>query len=252
MPRRASAPPTDVPFLPDKTIEQETALLLAEFCAEQRAIVAPPIPIDDIIELHLKLTFEISDLQRLFHVADVHGAIWINDGRLAVDQSLDPDQNPRKLGRYRFTLGHETGHWRLHRTHYLKNEAQRALFDKQSNAPAYICRSNQKPRVEWQADQFSAYLLMPREMVLKAWEQHRGSLDPVTLDDLRARESEIVAAETSRRGRLDRDRESLDNAMLDWCGLPLAKLFEVSPEAMRIRLESLGLLVRKKEKMLFE
>jgi hypothetical protein len=110
MPRRASAPKTEVPFLTDKAIEQEAALLLAEFCAQQKPIVAPPIPIDEIIELHLKLTFEISDLQDLFHVADVHGAIWINERRLAVDQSLDPSQNPRKLGRYRFTLGHETGH----------------------------------------------------------------------------------------------------------------------------------------------
>ena len=252
MSRRVSAPKTEVPYLTDKAIEEEAALLLAEFCAQQRPVVVPPIPIDDIIELHLKLTFEISDLQGLFRVADVHGAIWINDGRLAVDQSLDPDRNPRKLGRYRFTLGHETGHWRLHRMHYLKNEAQRALFDKQSDAPAYICRSNQKPRVEWQADQFSAYLLMPREMVLNAWGQHRSSLDPITLDDLRAKESEIIAAETSRRGRLDTDRESLDNAMLDWYGLPLAKLFEVSPEAMRIRLETLRLLVRRKERSLFE
>jgi Zn-dependent peptidase ImmA (M78 family) len=252
MSRRASAPPTEVPFLTDKVIEEESALLLAEFCAQQRPIMAPPIPIDDIIELHLKLTFEISDLQGLFRVADVHGAIWINDGRLAVDQSLDPDRNPRKLGRYRFTLGHETGHWRLHRTHYLNNEAQRALFDKQSDAPAYICRSNQKPRVEQQADRFSAFLLMPRSMVLKAWEQHRGSLDPMSLDDLRAKESEIIAAESSRRGRLNTDRESLDNAMLDWYGLPLAKLFEVSPEAMRIRLETLKLLVRKKDRSLFE
>jgi hypothetical protein len=252
MSRRASAPKTEVPFLTDKAIEEEAALLLSEYCAQHKPIVAPPIPIDEIIELHLKLTFEVQDLQDLFRAADVHGAIWINEGRLAVDQSLDPSRNPRKLGRYRFTLGHETGHWRLHRTHYLKNEAQRSLFDKQSGAPAYICRSNQKPRVEMQADRFSAFLLMPRDLVLKAWEQHRGSLDAMTLDELRAKESEIIAAESSRRGRLASDRESLDNAMLDWCGLPLAKLFEVSPEAMRIRLETLKLLVRKKERSLFE
>jgi len=252
MPRRATVPSREVPFLTDKAIEGEAALLLAEFCEQQRPVVAPPIPIDDVIELHLKLTFEIGDLQSLFRAADVHGAIWINEGRLVVDQSLDPSHNPRKLGRYRFTLGHETGHWRLHRTHYLKNEAQRSLFDKQSGKPAYVCRSNQKPRVEMQADRFSAFLLMPRDFVLRAWEQHRGNLDPVTLDDLRKQEAEILAAETSRRGRLDTDRESLDDAMLDWFGLPLAKLFEVSPEAMRIRLETLGLLVRKKEKMLFD
>jgi hypothetical protein len=74
----------------------------------------------------------------------------------------------------------------------------------------------------------------------------------VALDDLRAQESQIIASELLRRGGLGMDRETIDNALLEWCGLPLAKSFEVSPEAMRIRLESLGLLVRKKEKMLFE
>jgi hypothetical protein len=66
MPRRASAPPTDVPFLTDKATEEEAALLVAEYCAQQQPIATPPIPIDDIIELHLKLTFEIGDLQSLF------------------------------------------------------------------------------------------------------------------------------------------------------------------------------------------
>lgn len=89
MARRASAPPTEVPYLTDKVIEEEAALLLAEFCAQQRPVATPPIPIDDIIELHLKLQFEISDLQGLFRIADVHGAIWINDGRLGGDNSQD-------------------------------------------------------------------------------------------------------------------------------------------------------------------
>ncbi|MBK8008612.1 MAG: ImmA/IrrE family metallo-endopeptidase [Rhizobiales bacterium] len=32
-----------------------------------------------------------------------------------IDDSLDPEENPSMLGRYRFTLAHEIGHWRLHR-----------------------------------------------------------------------------------------------------------------------------------------
>lgn len=251
MARRVSVP-SEVPFLKDKAIEEEAALLLSEYGEQHKPITAPPIPIDEIIELHLKLTFEVHDLQDLLRAPDVHGAIWINEGRIAVDQCLDPSENPRMLGRYRFTLGHETGHWRLHRTHYLKNESQRSLFDKETGKPAYICRSNQKPRVELQADRFSAFLLMPRDLVLRAWEQHRGSMSPVALDDLRAQESQIITSEVLRRGGLGMGRETIDNTLLEWCGLPLAKLFEVSPEAMRIRLEALGLLVRKNERMLFE
>ena len=41
--------------------------------------MCPPVPIDEIIELHLKLEFGIRDLQRLFGFDDVHGAIWFRD-----------------------------------------------------------------------------------------------------------------------------------------------------------------------------
>jgi len=252
MPRHAKIPSNDVPFLPDKTLEAEADVLLAEYGGSFDPVTEPPVPIDEIIELYLKLQFELQDLQQLFGAADVHGAIWINERRMAVDQSLDPHDNPRKMGRYRFTLGHETGHWRLHRSHYLKDKSQRSLFDEQTGEAAYICRSNQKPRVEIQADRFSAFLLMPRKMVLSAWENHRGSLAPVVLDDLREQESKIIASETLRRGGLAMGRETIDNTLLEWCGLPLAELFQVSPEAMRIRLESLGLLLRKKENTLFD
>lgn len=245
MSRRASVSSNDVPFLTDKAIEQEAMVLLAEYGEQCTPITAPPVPVDEIIELHLKLAFEFHNLQQLFQVGDVDGAIWFKEERLAVDQSLDPSTNPRRLGRYRFTLGHEAGHWRMHRSHYLKNELQRSLFDQQTGKPAYVCRSSQKPRVEIQADRFSAYLLMPREMVLHAWEQHRGSLAPIALDDL---------LERDERGTLGAEKRpvAMDDALLEKYGQPLARLFEVSAEAMRIRLETLKLLVRKKEPSLFD
>lgn len=252
MPRRVAAPTNEVPYLTEKRIEEEANLLLGELAERGEPVDAPPIPIDDIVEMHLGLTFEISDLQELFGVGDVHGALWVNEGRVAVDQSLDPDRNPRKLGRFRFTLGHETGHWRLHRTHYLKNEAQRALFDKQSEKPAYICRTTQRKRpVEWQADVFSANLLMPRKMVIAAWEAQHGNLEPIVLTDLRDEEKRILADMLARKRVAPTDQADVDDTLLEWCGLALAEQFQVSGEAMRIRLEGLGLLVRKKERTLF-
>lgn len=253
MPRRVSIPSSEVPYLTKRAIEQEATVLLAEYGERFETVVEPPIPVDEIIEVHLQLIFEMRDLQRLFGVGDVHGATWINEGRVAVDQSLDPHNNPRMLGRFRFTAAHETGHWRLHRPYYLKNSAQLGLFDESAEKPAYICRSSaRKERVEWQADFFAACLLMPREMIHEAWEQRHGSLKPVTLDDLREHESEITTAEIMRRGSLGMDRDTIDNTLLEWYGLPLAGQFQVSPQAMRIRLEELLLLVRKKETTLFD
>lgn len=253
MPRRVAIPSSEVPYLSKRAIEQDAAVLLAEYGERFDPAVGPPIPVDEIIEVHLQLMFEMRDLRQLFGLGDVHGATWINEGRVAVDVSLDPHDNPRKLGRFRFTAAHETGHWRLHRPHYLQNRAQRKLFDESAEKPAYICRSSaRKERVEWQADFFAACLLMPREMIEKAWEQQHGSLKPMALDDLREHEPEITAAEVMRRGSLGMDRETIDNTLLEWYGLPLAEKFQVSPEAMRIRLEEMGLLVRKKEATLFD
>ena len=156
----------DVPFLTERQLEDEALLLLAEYGREQCEVTAPPVPIDEIIEIHLKLTFELKDMTALLGHRDIHGALWINRKLVGVDQSLDPSVYPTMLGRYRFTLAHEAAHSRLHRQYYLQNPNQKLLLSESETKPAYICRSSEgtKP-VEWQANYFAACLLMPRKMV---------------------------------------------------------------------------------------
>jgi len=237
MRRSSSKPRPDVPFLSRQRIEDEAALLLAEYGEKHSWVAAPPIPIDEIIELYLELTFELRDLQAMSGHNDVHGALWVDERIVGVDQSLDPSLYPQKLGRYRFTLGHETGHWRLHRPHYLKDPNQRTLVAG-TGKPAYICRSSDKRPVEWQADYFAANLLMPRKMVHAAWQDWRGDLAPVALDDFRS------AAVARANGCTD------EELMEDFCR-PLARQFEASPMAMRIRLEQLELMTRERQNLLF-
>jgi Zn-dependent peptidase ImmA (M78 family) len=79
-------------------------------------------------------------------------------------------------------------------------------------------------------------LLMPREMVKRAWHEARGDMDPVYLVDLRSQAAGDVS----------------DENLLQDAARPLAVPFQVSADAMRIRLEDLGLLLRKKEASLFE
>lgn len=243
--------PQDVPFLTDRKIEDNAELLLGEFGnhPDRRPINSPPIPIDEIIELHLQLTFEIRDLQPLSNGGDVHGAIWFQSRRLGVDQSLDPNRFPAKLGRYHFTLAHEVGHWRLHRAEYLRRINQPSVLAQIEEKPDYICRtSERKVRVEWQADQFAAYLLMPRALVRQEWQKWRGDLDPVELSEIPDRE-ERLTSELRRRG--DTPDASHDDLILENYCRPLAQTFEVSAEAMCIRLESLDLLSRKQTPSLF-
>lgn len=241
----------DVPFLSDSAIEQEAELLLAEFARDHCPISEPPIPIEDIVELHLKLTFELKDLAQVCGHRDVHGAIWVNERRIAIDQQLDPVLYPAKRGRYHFTLAHETGHWRLHRKYFLKrNEC--LLFDGAGVPPDYVGRSGNKNRVETQANQFAAYLLMPRSLVKREWERWHGSLNPISLDQLGNQRGHLLQAEILRRGNAKTGKGGEDDMVLDQLSLPLAERFLVSAEAMRHSLEDFGFLTRKTEGSLFQ
>src|SRR5256885_17256701 len=55
-----------------------------------------------------------------------------------VDESLDPEVNPEAEGRYYFSIGHEVGHWELHRHHILATSAEPHLL-MQSPSPV-VCR----------------------------------------------------------------------------------------------------------------
>ena len=104
-----------VPYLSEEAIESDAAALLAEYAQARGAALKPPIPIEDIVEKHLKLGVEFDDTHRLFGVPrsglglepDILGAMFFDDARIVIDESLDPEENPAKEGRYRFTLAHE-------------------------------------------------------------------------------------------------------------------------------------------------
>lgn len=109
-----------VPYIADESIERDAEALLAQFAHARGVAIRAPIPIEDIIEKHLKLHVEFDDLHRLLGVPrggfgtepDIFGAIWLETGEIIIDESLDPEVRPAIEGRYRFTLGHEGGHWR--------------------------------------------------------------------------------------------------------------------------------------------
>jgi hypothetical protein len=235
MARRISQPGPKLRFMKDEEFEDEAALLLAEYGNKHGQVTAPPIPVDEIVELYLKLHLEFLDMQKLFGVDDVHGALWVNDTRVGIDQRLDPARNPAKLGRYHFTLAHEAGHWRLHRQLFQRRANQLSLFPEGVDRPEYICRSSDTTPIEFQANRFASCLLMPREMMKRAWHEWHGDMDPIYLPDLRA----------------ERGDHATDEMLLEDAVRPLAVTFQVSAEAMRIRAEGIGLLLRKKEALLF-
>lgn len=250
MSRRSAAPRSEVPFLHEKQIEREVDLLLAEYAEMIEPVLEPPVPIEELVGTVLQLRYQFLDLKSRFPYADVHGAIWFEEALIGIDTNLNPDSFPRRRGRYHFTLAHEIGHWRLHRQHYITNPAERRLFDDGTRKPDVVCRSSEcKKPVEWQADTFAAYVLMPRKLVHAAWAKFRGG------DDRSVEVRELRAAHPGTRliyrGQPATTEEEIDNAVKEEFFRPLAERFEVSREAMRIRLEGLGLIVRERPATLF-
>lgn len=253
MARRVAAPRGGVPFLHEKQIEAEAELLLGEYAEKFEPPTAPPIPIEQIAEVLLQLALEFKDMKTLFPFADVHGAIWFTEGKIGIEQRLEPEANPSRRGRYHFTLAHEVGHWRLHRAHYHSNPAERRLFDDGTPKPDVVCRSSERKKpVEWQADNFAGCLLMPRKLVYAAWADFRPDDQPVSIGELRQQYDTLLAATPFvYRGEILTDEADKENVIKEEFCRPLASQFQVSPEAMRIRLETLNLIVTKKPTMLF-
>ncbi len=229
---RPSAKPERVPWVSDQSIEAEAEVLFALWQQKHGEVADPPVPVDEMIELQLGLRYEIDDLQTRFGHPDVLGAIWFKDRVIRVDQSLDPVENPRMLGRYRFTLAHEIGHWQMHRKVFVSDEAQMSLTTA-AEEPAFVCRSTDQAREEMQANAFAAFLLMPRDLVRRAWIKWRGRDDVVCVLDLNVPTFSGSVMENQK-------------AAMQRFSKPMAERFHVSAEAMSYRLEALGRLVRER------
>jgi Zn-dependent peptidase ImmA (M78 family) len=241
-----------VPYIADDAIERDAEALLAQYAYAKGAEMRVPIPIEDIVEKHLKLRVEFDDLHRLLDIPrsglglnpDIFGAIWLESGKIVIDESLDPEERPELEGRFRFTLAHEGGgHWRLHRPFVRATRDQSSLLFEESR-PTVVCRSSQaKERVEWQADFYASCLLMPRKLVFAAWDEafpdrKQRVLQPATRIEHPFVEIDRLCGKSGTYFTGD------DDVVLEHFARPFAEHFLVSPIAMRIRLEKLGLLHR--------
>jgi hypothetical protein len=221
-----------VKFLSDSHIERAAETLLTGYGVKFGAVTKPPVPVDEILESHLGLSLDFDDMLARVEQPGVLGAIWVEDKQVIIDLTLDPKENPRHEGRYRFTVAHETGHWVLHRTQLLENRAAPLFSGKP--APSLVCRdSGKKPPIEIQADKFAGYLLMPTAMVRQQWAEATGSSEPMVVEDeIKGMAERLVLPE----GVVPTARISKH----------LADKFHVSGQAMQIRLVALGLVLTKK------
>ncbi len=232
---------SSIPFLPREDIESQAEGLLAAYGEKFGRITGPPIPADEILNVFLRVKLDFDDLPKLLGVGtDVFGATWIERGQVIIDENLDPTNHPERIGRYNFTVGHETGHWQLHRPYLLSNTDQHMLFE-QEERPTVVCRTSEaKDRIEWQADFFSSCFLMPKMVLQESWKKRHGQ-ECISIEELRRTMSnDCRYAETIP-----------DDAMIELFCKPLSHDFQVSPIAMRIRLETVGIIARTQAPRLF-
>src|SRR3954451_16614937 len=218
-----------VPYLTEREIENDAELLLAEYADTAGVVVDREVPVAEIATYHLALELGFADLHAQFGIPrqfgespDILGAIWFEKEIIAIDYSLDPERYPSMRGRYRFSVAHEIGHWRLHRPYVVPDPGQSALFDLPS-APTVVCRSGQtKKPIEWQADRYASCLLMPRRSVTREWQACLGRTGPLLLSDLDHDDEALRRAAALVRERGISEAAAVSDILLEHVAEPLA------------------------------
>jgi Zn-dependent peptidase ImmA (M78 family) len=179
-----------VPILSKKEIDNYAEELIQDYKPELLCF-PQVIPVDKFAEFYLDIEF---DYQNLSYDGSILGMIAFNDGCINVLSNsykevrietyagtvfIDNSLLYRgQENRYRYTVGHEAGHWIFHKQRYETQDNQYDFgFDPMDYpvACSYRCLAKNIGRIsqfsnfstdedwqEWQADYFSSALLMPK------------------------------------------------------------------------------------------
>ena len=150
----------NIPFLPNDEIEK---------CANEIT------KMDVDIKIHKFKPFSIPNKDfsiNPFDYADLYGVSYCTElfeddfqlGRLDVDknQIILNSKGVNNSSRYRFTMAHELGHYILH-SHLFKEQGVTSIGE--SDETLSISK-NVSRKLEYQANSFASYLLMPKDLVL--------------------------------------------------------------------------------------
>lgn len=138
----------DVPFINERLLRTQAENFLEKYYPS----LVIPIPIEVIVERDLNIQIiPIPGLRRTFHI---DALITSDFNEIHVDETQMADYEQR----YRFTLAHEVGHMILHKNIYnslgIVNESTwRAAQSNMGNKSIDY--------LEYQANSFASYLLMP-------------------------------------------------------------------------------------------
>ena len=88
-----------IPYLKKEVIERDTEELLGEFARARNVVIKPPIPIEDIVEKHLKLGFEFDEMHRVVFGVSRSDIESSKDSGQGIDwRHFDTGEGPDILG----------------------------------------------------------------------------------------------------------------------------------------------------------
>jgi hypothetical protein len=192
-----------------------------------------PIPTHVIARHLLRITIEEPETIPVHSSSDFQTAGYMDrsERRIVVAQNFRPEWR-------RFTMAHEIAHWVLHPAITLHRDRPLSGGERANRG---------RPREEQEADLFAAELLMPAKVLKEKFGDAFGLqidlTDPVTISRLsigvgRELNDYEFASNLRYRSMVIAGARSFTNRFA-----PLASTFGVSPTAMAIQLEDLGLVI---------
>ena len=150
------------PYLKSSNIEKESKKLLSAFNNKTGQTLSAPIPVFDIIEyLGYDVDFRKDDI---YEDQNLLGGTLIDKKVVEINENLSDHE-----GRMHFTAAHEVGHIVLHVPLYTKMHSKDLSQNKIISRKDCGFEGNKKDPEEWQADKFAAFLLMPTDLMKKAF-----------------------------------------------------------------------------------
>jgi hypothetical protein len=202
-----------VPFLEPNNIAEHCAKLLSSV-----RYMSGRVPLEKICQ-ELAAT---SGLQIGYDVLPpgVLGTISFNPARIQID-----DVQTKDTGRTRFTIAHEIGHLQLGHGRFLSRDVVRSAdIDLEENPAVEI---EDMTRMEWQANRFASYLLLPEQDLL--W-------------SVRQKATELGISDRGH-GLLYLDAQPYNRHAFYAVTGHIMRKYDVSRTVVSIRLKELGLLV---------
>jgi hypothetical protein len=136
-----------------------------------------PVPIEDIADSEFGLLVrDIEDMTaapgapELQAEQSLSGLLLAARGEIWVNAAEAREWPPRR----RFTIGHELGHWVMHRS------GQQSLFCRSGNVQLELEPEREKPRLppkEEEANAFAAAMLMPAHLVREHYKRCGGDFE---------------------------------------------------------------------------